>query len=139
MLTGSLHARAAQAALALTDEQVASICTEYDNMTAALNAVYSEQKAMLSNTVEVQAQTLMTDQVRGESLDTGLAPRLVVYIVAPAAYIASATYIPASAAFCTSSADSPSSTCATMLHQRKPPALGSAGLMRCSLAESAPP
>ena len=33
-------------------------------MTSALNALYNDQKTMLSNTVEVRAQALMTDQVR---------------------------------------------------------------------------
>ena len=50
--------------LALTDEQVDSACREYEKMTAALNGLYSEQKAMLSKTEEVRAQALMTDQVR---------------------------------------------------------------------------
>ncbi len=54
---------AAQEALALTDNQTASICTEYAMMSDALNAVYAEQKAMLATTVEVGSQVLMTGQV----------------------------------------------------------------------------
>ena len=53
----------AQATLALTDDQMASICAEYNTMSAALNALYSEQKAMLSTNVEVHSQVLMTGQV----------------------------------------------------------------------------
>ena len=49
---------------ALTDDQMASICAEYGTMSDALNALYSEQKAMLSTTVEVHSsQVLMTPQV----------------------------------------------------------------------------
>ncbi len=58
------HARdAAQAALALTDDQMASISTEYNTLSDALIALCSEQKAVLSSTVEVQSQDVVNDQV----------------------------------------------------------------------------
>ena len=62
-LTLNPQSPTAQVALALADEQVDSACRAYEKMTAALNALYSEQKAMLSSTVEVRAQAMMTDQV----------------------------------------------------------------------------
>ena len=60
---GSSAGYAAQETLALTEDQMASICAEYATMSDALNAVYAEQKAMLSTTVEVGSQVLMTGQV----------------------------------------------------------------------------
>ena len=52
-----------QAALRLSEPQVSAVCEAYEAMSASLNGVYNEQKAMISSISRPQQHGLMGEQV----------------------------------------------------------------------------
>ncbi len=57
-----------QAALKLSEPQTDAICEAYMTMSASLNEVYHEQRAMISSISRPQQPGLMDEQARGRMM-----------------------------------------------------------------------